>query len=208
MALPVTIEDGPVEVRDRALVVTQVHTTHTREQAQRVRVFTSRLADSAGSVDMAIDGSGAPVNFDIDAEQDDLIIVSSVRFVFHSTNMKIDGNESRRFGPVAAPGLTNGLVFRAIQNGTTSEIFLDPVKVLGDFYRYSGGDIVGANTAFVNDVDGISAGVDFFMITVVLPHPVSLYPGTEDRLRVVVQDDLSGIALFEVQTYGTREKAA
>lgn len=209
MAVPSIIvgEDGtPVEVRDGALVTTPIHTRHTQEQAQRVKVYTSRMAN-AGSVDMAVDGSGTPVEFEITAAQSEMVTIQSVRFVFHSTNMKVDGNESRRFGPIAAPGLTNGLLFQTVQNGTTSDIFLDPVTVLGDFYRYAGGEVVGVNTSIVNDVDAISAGVDFFMVAISLPIPVSLYPGTEDRLRVTVRDDLTGITKFEVQNYGTTEQA-
>ncbi len=209
MSLPVAIVDNSTddaaEVRAGALLTTTKATAPTRAEAQAVKAYTALMVDPAGSSDLTIDGSAVPVSFKAAAAAGELVTIDSVRLVFHSTNMKIDGNESRRFGPISAPGLANGLNLTVQQNGTTTEVFLAPVTVLGDFYRYAGGASVGVNSGVVNDVDAISAGVDFLMVLVVLPASVKLYPGTPDNVRVTVSDDLTGIALFEVQVYGTKE---
>lgn len=210
MSLPVRVEhDGETaQVRSGALVVTMKGSDVediTQAEAERVKVWTALMEDANGSTDLTIDGSATAVEFTFSPDAEKMVRVQSMRLVFHSSNMDISSNESRRFGPVIAPGLANGIKLEADQGGVLTPIFLSPVQVLGDFYRYAGGSVVGINTGIVNDRDAISAGVDFFMILVVLPVPVILFPGSSDRIVLTIQDDLTGITLFEVQGYGTQE---
>lgn len=213
MSIEATISDAgtgsAAEVRERTVMVSQRITAETREEIAQVKVFAAFFTDSAGSQDLTIDGATTPTTFSIfaDAAESPLLrSVTEVRFVFHATNMKIDGIESRRFGPTVAPGLTNGLRFYAFQNGITTELFTTPVTNIGEFYRYSGGDGAGLIDGLVNLVDAIAAGTDLLVVQYILPVPVKLYPGSVDCVCVDVQDDLSaaGFALFEVQATGSQ----
>jgi hypothetical protein len=166
------------------------------EQSQ---VLYEYMTDSAGSNDMAIDASAAVTKFSISQTAKRIKIIESVKFIFHSANMNIESAESRRFGPVVG-GLTNGLVFQAKQKYSTQSLFLENVTVIGDFYKY-----IDNSTKIVNDRDAISSGVDYFMVVMQLPNPVFIFPGTVEELKVEINDDLSGIELFNVVAVGRQE---
>lgn len=202
---------GTAEVRGGALCVTVKTTAPTESEAAIEKNLTGLLTTAAGVTDFSVDGSSASVEFLLAADNSPaqtLRTIESVRLVFHSTNMQLTGNEARRFGPVTSPGLPNGLKLTVCQRGVESEMFLTPVKVIGDFYRYAGGPTVGINTAIVNDINAISSGVDLLMVLVVLSAPVALFPGTTDSIKLLVQDDLTGIDLAQVQYYGKQQDTA
>lgn len=212
MPVTTTISDPtshkPAEVRDGALVVTERRTAPTAAEIKAVQLFTALLTTDAGATGMNVDGSSTAEEYHIRANSNDddtIISIKSIRLVFHSENMIITNTQSRRFGPVTAPGLTNGLKLTVAQAGVETEMFLSPVKVIGDFYRYAGGGIVGINSAIVSDSAAITSAIDFLMILLIFPVPVVLFPGTLDSITMLIQDDLTGITLFETQAYGSQE---
>jgi len=211
VAIPsiITADGESADVRDNALVVTVKGTTLAnmpRSEAERVKLFTALLKTAAGSADLTVDGSSTPVHFDLNAHATDMRTITEVRLVLHSTNMDLDSaQQSRRFGPVTSPGLPNGLQLLAIQNGTETDAFLTPVQIIGHFWRTAGGPNMPAGAAITNVTDAIASGTDFLMVQMIPSVPIVLYPGSTDKIRLTVQDDLTGLVLFEVQAYGTRE---
>lgn len=167
----------------------------TPKIVQQRRLLLTRLKDENGSEDLNINGSVTPVNFSLLPAEDKVRWVNRVSLVFNSTDMDIATTQSRRFGPVAAPGLTNGLKFFALQKNVIVDLFIDNVVKIGDFYEYADPNSI------INDKDSIANGVDFLMIVITFNVPITLFPGTTDFLRMTIQDDLSGIALFRVNAY-------
>lgn len=216
MSVDAKIVGGPTEQAavvgsDGALRVASLRppsADRTRLNVEQVKQFVAFLKNSSGSQDMTVDGSSTVAEFYVEAENDRIKWIEELRLVFHDTNMKLDGTESRRFGSAAAsPGLTNGLRLRAEQGGVVTDYFADPVQSIGEFYRYSGGPGFGSGvgTGIINDVDGIAAGTDLLIIRVGFRASVGLFPGSIDRVLVQVRDDLTSLTLFECQAYGTQE---
>lgn len=170
----------------------------SRLSQQRKKDFITRMTSDAGSTSLNINASASSSNFCVRSVETMLYRVNKIKFVFESTNMKIDSNESRRFGPVAA-GLTNGLMFWSEQDGVVVNYFIENVKTIGEFYEYA--DVDG----IINVADGVSTGVDILIVTFNLNREVILYPGSPDRICVTINDNLSGISKFKVNVYGTQE---
>jgi len=171
----------------------------------RNKVLTELFSDSSGSTDLNVDGSAVTQIFSIDSEVGKIKYICSLRLIFNDTFMKIDNSESRRFGSAAtSPGLTNGLTLTVSQGGIITEVFTSPVKAIGDFYRYAGGQ--GTPSAgIVNDEGSIGPNIDFLMAAIEFPKPVVLPAGVIDNISIKVQDDLTSIDLFEVIASGFQE---
>ncbi len=173
----------------------------TRRQVEQRKAWTDRMADAAGSVSLAVDGSVTPQVFEVTADPDELRWIERLTIVLNSTQMDLSkATESRRFGPVGG-GLTNGLQFQILQGDGTADLFLDPVKVIQEFERYAAIEARG----IVNRVDAVATGTDLLLVGIELPCKMGLFPGSTDAIRLIVSDDLSGIDLFEVQITGCRE---
>lgn len=171
----------------------------TAQEVEQKKSLVGLLATAAGSSDLGVDGSVTEVDFVAGAPAAKIHWVTEVRLTLHSSLMKLDSNEIRRFGPAAAaPGLTNGLRLIARQNGAEVDLWTSAgVKNLGDFYRYS--ETVQGVT------DGVSAGVDFVVVRLILPVPIGLYPGSKDQVILRIQDDLTTLTLFEAVCLGWSE---
>ena len=155
------------------------------EQASR-EPYSAIFADSAGSTDMGVDGSATAVEFVISAGTEDMIVVNDIRLLFHSTNMDVSTNDSRRFGSTTAPGLTNGLTLQYIDSvGETVDLFSEPVKVIGQFLTFA--------KETVNYSNAVAASTDYFLVVANVFTPIVLFPGTRDRIVITVQDDLSNL---------------
>jgi hypothetical protein len=164
------------------------------------KLLTNRMTDSADSPDMNVDGSVTPVIFSYEAQEGYLTIITQLRIVMNGDALNITSNESRKFSKSYASGLTNGLILQAYQKGNITELFLDPVQAIGDFHMYT--------DSIVNNIDAISAGIDFLMLVLNLSFPVYLVPGETDKLAMTVQDDLSvaDITKFQTFVFGSVEK--
>lgn len=172
------------------------------EQVAQRKSFSSQLTDSAGSESLAVDGSTTAVRFSVEAAQDRIIWVHEVRLIIHSTQANITNVEARRFGAAASsPGLTNGFQLIACQRNVETELFLAPVTTIGGFERYA----ASTGRGIVNNLDAIAAGTDFLMVTVPMIAPIGLFPGSGDLIYIDIQDDLTALALFEVDVFGVQE---
>jgi len=171
--------------------------------AQAIKNLSGKFVNASDSASMNVDGSSIAVEFSIGSNTTHIRTIKEVRLLFHSTQMDITSNEARRFGAAAAsPGLTNGLTLHTDQTGVTTNIFIDPVQVIGEFYNYAAG---GLNTAIINDKDAVAASTDLLLIIIKLAAPVVLMAGSTDKVAVTVQDDLQALAKFEAYYYGTQQ---
>ena len=168
------------------------------EVTQR-KIYVSQMLTAAGSNDMAIDGATTPTTFTLGAEDGKVIFITEARMVLHGTNMKIDSNEVRRFGPVAAPGLTNGILLHTHQGGMEIQLWPNGVTRISDLLE---NDVRDRRD---NIVDGVAAGTDILVLTFAFPQPIGLPAGSEDRIELDIQDDLSGFDRIDVTLYGWQE---
>jgi len=162
------------------------------------KVLRALMTTDAGSTDIAADGSTTPVVFKIAAEDDRVKWVSSIRLVLHDANMKMDGNEFRRFASVTSGALANGVDLFVCQGGIETSLFATPVVRMGDFYDYTDDEL--------NLVDAISAGVDLLRLDFInLGAVVALPAGSKDFVGLRVSDDLQAIDLFQAIATGAQE---
>lgn len=176
---------------------------YTRSEVEQVKVLSEKFADGSAVDEMNVDGSVTAQEFYIQAEADRVKWVTEIRLMHYDEQMSTSSQELRRFGSAAAaPGLTNGVLLQVEQGGVTTDVFVDTestgagVRNLTQYYFF--GDVVAITGA-------VSSTVDAFWVFITLPAPVGLFPGSQDRVVITVQDDLSSLNAFEALAYGTYE---
>lgn len=207
MALKSQITDGTGTHRkakvssDHALFVTAIPARAgdlPEGLASASKLYRAYMTNSSGGTGLNVNGSTTAVSFKINAGSDRQISVYQLRVIFNAAQMQIETNEIRRFGPAAAaPGLTNGLIFRTTQSGVVTNIFVEVVKNIGDFLNYS--------DSYLNLKDSIANGTDLLIFTFDFVEPIALEAQSTDSLEMVVQDDLTTVELFRVIARGTQE---
>jgi len=202
------IEDGQGSGREatvtnrRALLVQLTPDTSiglAPEVLTSIRLSREYFSDSAGSVDINVDGSVSPVQFDVSAEVGQTKWVTGFKIQFEAQNMNIGASqEIRRFGNASGTtGLAVGLEIFTVQSGERVDIVIDPAKSTGDLISY--GD------TYLNFVDAVSANVDMLQINFSFDKPVVLPDGSNDRVVFQVNDDLTPLDLFRVVARGYKE---
>lgn len=179
----------------------------TPQQVGQPKQLQGLFTADDGTSSMNVDGSVTAIEFKVPAVEGEIRWVEEMRMVFHSTNMSITTQDSRRFGPVVAPGLPNGVRLTVDQRGVETDYFTTPVQVIGEFYRYArtNGGGVGLNAAVINDPMGVAVNVDLLIVAIDFIKPIGLFPGSADHIAIHVEDDLTGLQLFEAQFGGWRE---
>ena len=156
------------------------------------------LRTTGGSYEMDVDGSTTPVVFSETAESDKVKWVTSWRLIMNGTALELDTNDFRGFGAAAAaPGLTNGLQFYFIQGGREIDVFLNPAQKIGDFLDYADG--------YTNLVNAVTAQSDYLAFDFVFDQPIALPSGSNDKIILQVNDDLTNIDLMRVIVRGWQE---
>jgi hypothetical protein len=130
---------------------------------------------NGGSDSMDVDGSGAAVHFDFDADATDDIVISSLRFVFTAGGLNFDGSNFGKGGG----SLSNGILVSAIVNGGTA-ITIATLTKNEDLLRLQG--------RALTELGGIN---DVLQATIEFSGRVLLEGGSADRVRVSIQDDLT-----------------
>ena len=189
---------------DHALKVTVVEPLSVAVPAEvmtRRKLLNAFLIDSADSNDLTIDGSTTPVEFSVSSLPDRVRWISSLRFILNGTNLELDTLDFRRFGAatVVNTPLATGLAFFVEQGGVVSNFIVDPIGTIGDLNIYA--------DDFRNFVNAVSATEDYLAFDYNFVQPVVLPIGSQDRIVVTVQDDLTAIALFKVLVRGYQELA-
>ncbi len=161
------------------------------------RFFSKLIADSSGNNSLNVDGSSTPQEFTCDAELKDDLHIMSIVFVLVGTAVTL-----KKFGGIAA--LTTGIDCNVEESGTITPI-LDKVKSNGEIMINSGSEFPRGDDNIVSNFVGIDDGFILnFPIRNYLPGGLRLGRKSADKLSLVVNDDLTGMADFTVRCLGYR----
>jgi hypothetical protein len=160
-----------------------------------LRVF----LESSGSSAMNVDGSAGAFEFQAASEPGLTKWITGLRLILEGTNLEITTNDFRRFGAATTAGspLTNGVIVRAEQSGEIVPICAAPIQRIGEFLSYT--------DDFLNLINSVSSQSDFLSFDFVFDKPVVLAEGGNDRVVIVIQDDLTAIDRFEAIARGYQE---
>ena len=164
----------------------------------RKKQYRDWLRTADGAYAMNVDGSSAPILFEETSQSDRVKWIASWRLIMNDTYMELETNDFRRFGTAAiAPGLTNGLEFYFIQGGRKVDVFLEPVKKIGDFMDYA--------DSYVCLVNAVGSQEDYLSFDFIFDRPVVLPAGSNDKIVMQIADDLTEVDLMRVVVRGWQE---
>lgn len=201
------IEDGggtgrltDVTARDALKVQTMPETAVGIPQKVLTALLVEReyLTNAAGSSSLNVNGSVTAVDFSVRAETGVTKWITGFDVLFEDGQMDMSTTEFRRFADAAAT-LTNGILIFAEQSGVTTNIAVDPIQVMGDFFNYA--------DSYVNLVNAVAANTDFLRWTFMLDKPIVIPAGTQDRFVFTIRDDLTAMNSFKVIARGYKELA-
>jgi len=170
---------------------------------QNVRPFRQFMTDDGtvtGSEDMLVDGSVTPVDFFVEAPQDQDLYVTRISFIVVDQNMTLN-----QFGNIGA--LTNGLRLFYIDELGEVDI-ASSLTTNFDFIRLCSGlpSFGDGTTAFIaNNVDFISEGIIPILDlkdTFGFRWGLEFRNGSTQKLVLRIQDDITGIDAMDVIVYG------
>lgn len=209
MALKAVIEgaDGRQKLKigpeGEAYVV--VHPHPPFNEVENSLPYRSRFHNSAGSNEMAVDGSVTPQSFYIEAVNDRDIYINSLSVRIADTgSMNLN-----KFG--AENALTNGVswVWESQDSGIVT--LHEGIKTNIEFIRTGHKThAIGTGTdAYLADVSGGGTEKAYLPIIDISeqfgkPWGIRLRRGTVDKMIFTVNDDLSGLSSFDVIAYGTQ----
>lgn len=201
------IEDGggtgrltDVTARDALKVQTMPETAVGIPQRVLTALLVEReyLTNAAGSSNLNVNGSVTAVDFSVRAETGVTKWITGFDVLLEDGQMDMSTTEFRRFADAAAT-LTNGILIFAEQSGVTTNIAVDPIQVMGDFFNYA--------DSYVNLVNAVAANTDFLRWTFMLDKPIVIPAGTQDRFVFRIRDDLTAMNSFKVIARGYKELA-
>lgn len=162
--------------------------------------FASNFTNSAGSNDMAVDGSVNFVDFAVRASNDYDIWVKTIKIIVSDA-----GATLAEFGNLAE--LTNGVDFVRVSNQSGERPIKTGLKTNLDLVRMGNGPAFGTGTnAFKADISG--GGGDSYLIDIFIDQlfgfrdGVRLKKGTTEALIFRIRDNLSTVTRFEADAYG------
>lgn len=163
--------------------------TNNTDGTQR-QLYTSRLQDTNGNTNMAVDGSTTPVSFKLQPPQDQIIRVASW-FIYIEDEKGFNVTD---YAALNTP-LTNGMTVNAKIGGKEGQMFNFPIKAISDILSVT--YEVKLNT-FGNDNDVLVAEIDFTKFG----QYVRLDGSLGDYLEVVINDDLTELGSQYVTANG------
>lgn len=211
MSLNSKIEDGTgsgavAQVNSRNALVVQSYPPISGvgippEVLTSIRVQRENFTNSSGSKDINVDGSTTSAEFVVQAEEGVTKWITGFRIIMEGTNLEIETNDFRRFGnaTIANTPLPNGLEIFVIQSGIQVDISVDPIGVIGDFLNYS--------DDFINLVNAVGTQEDYLQFQFAFDQPVVLPDGSEDRIVIQVNDDLTPIDTMFAIARGYKENS-
>lgn len=157
------------------------------------------LTDDNGAIEAAVDGSVNPVDFSINAVQDNDIYISAISFKLADANSVLN-----RFGNL--PELTNGLQLIYKNDDLGERVLIDSIKTNFDLVRVCQGNPPFSSDFRATNVTGNSEGYlpvlkidDVFN----LPFGIRLKANTLDKLIIRVNDNITGIDSLDIFYYGS-----
>lgn len=170
-----------------------------------VQPYRMRFTDVNGSEDMTVDGSSTSVDFSIRAEQDYDVFVKTI-FV----EIADGGNPAlNKFGALSA--LANGVEWIYSNNEFGDYTLHEGIKTNKEFIRI-GIDTHGIGTgvdAYLADTSG--GGTEKAYLPIIdmaemygIRFGFRLRKGTNDKITFRINDNLSGLSVFDAIAYGIR----
>ncbi|MHA2429054.1 MAG: hypothetical protein ACXADB_13625 [Candidatus Hermodarchaeia archaeon] len=163
---------------------------------RQLRAFREK-AKNSGSAAMNVDGSSTSVEFTVNSESGYAKMIGQVRLLTHGSQLDIAGVQGQSYGADQPNGLTNGIRLYYTIDEDEIDIFLDPIQILTDYYWYA--------EEIQSDIKAVSSQSDLLIVDIHLCTPVILLPDKSDKLAILIQDDLSGLARFEAMVLGAKE---
>lgn len=192
MAIKAEIKDGLGSSRaasvipSNALLVAPVPTTArgiSPATVANLRQLVEGFTDEAGSQSQAVDGSTVSVEFSLRAKVGLTRWVTGYRVIIFGERMNLGSSgEIRRYASQGG-GLSTGIDVEVEQQGQTLSVTTAPVQTIGDWLLYS--------DDFTNLVNAVSASEDFLRLDFNFPSPVVLTEGSQDRLLIRINDDMT-----------------
>jgi hypothetical protein len=171
--------------------------------------YRQRLANSAGSTDMTVDGSATAVQFFVSASQTYNIYIASLSWIIG------DGGSPalNKYGALTA--LTNGVRVDYVTEDLGTFEMHDGIKTNLEAIRFGvdTGAIGTGGDAYLADVSGGGTEKSYlpsvdFRETFGLPYGLRLRKETNDKLVFTVRDDLTGLTTHDIIAYGIRVNGA
>ena len=180
-----------------------VHPHPPRDEEENALPFRARFLDSAGSFDMAVDGSTNEVAYSVSANDEKDLYLKYI-----SVTIGDNGSPAlNKFGSISA--LTSGVSWTWDSQDEGSITLHDGIQTNLEFIR-TGNDTgaIGTGTdAFLADVSG--GGTEKSYLPSIdlaelfgLAYGVRLRKGTNDKMTFTVRDDLSSLVTFNAIGYG------
>ena len=157
-----------------------------------------------GTANMNVDGSATPQEFYIDPEVDHDLHFSWLELVI------CDGTiQNSKFGALTA--LTNGIDLQIKQNGNSYVSLIDKAKTVSEIILETAMAYPFAqNDSNVNRLNDGGLTDSYFVCQIPIRDFIEgnsgliFDAGTTDRIRVMVNDDLTGLTEFKVKVFGSR----
>jgi hypothetical protein len=153
----------------------------------------TELLLNTGSPDMVVNGSGTPVDFVLNADATDDIVLTGVRLVFSASFFNFDGGTFGKGGGT----LSNGVDINIVANDGTFTDTLATLTVNEDFLR-----LIQFSVSQAGATDVMAATLPF-------GGRVVLVGGSSDKVAVQIKDNLAagarGISYFSGTVYGVVE---
>lgn len=186
-----------VHLHDNALEV--VPLLYPSTERQRAEIYSDKLATSAGSNDMGVDGSTTAVKFYTESDTEDDIYITRM-------NLLLGYGASAPLYDFADSGdpLTNGITF-GYTNSFGQDTAIATLKTMYDILLFSLSEKIIPtawelrNLGAVNDY-GILAAID--LVRAVPPYGIQLKGGTNQQIYMQINDDCTDADLFEVIAIG------
>lgn len=211
MAIDATILDGlggghRAKVNGEGELSVVVHPHPPRDEGESALPFRQYFTDdgtSSGASDMRVDGSTNSVSFYISAIGTRDIYIKSMSILISDASATLN-----KFGNLAA--LTTGcdVSWESQDEGTV--VIADQLQTNFDLVRFSGGFPSfgsGASAFQAGNISGTSEGylpfVDF-SILFGLTYGIRLRKGTEDLIKITINDNVSTVDAFNCIGYGIK----
>lgn len=193
-----------VKVDSEGALNVVVHPHPPKDEVETALPYRQRFANSAGVTNMNVDGSVTSVDFYIQANHRDIYINSlSVRIADVGTPTL------NKFGAITE--LSNGVVWEWVTSDLGTVTLHEGITTNLEFIRTGHKThAIGTGTdAYLADVSGGAADKAYLPIIDIseqfgMPWGMRLRKNTEDKMIFRVQDDLTGLSVFDCIAYGVQ----
>lgn len=194
-----------LEIGDDGEANVVIHSHPSLTDNTEVFPFREYFTNTASSIDMAVNGATAPLDFYISAQSDYDIFIKYISIVIGDSGTPA----LNKFGSLTA--LTNGVRWSWFNQTHGDYELHEGIKTNLEFIRI-GGDTAGIGTgtdAFLADVSGGGTEKSYLpnidiSETFGMPYGLRLKKGSKDRLIFTINDNLSGLITFNAVCYGIR----